>query len=238
MAAALFGIPYRVGDEVKHRPVHSYTMKQAIQEGFILDVLKNYTPVDSYYRLAKTVGGDPEFDVKKARKKLRLYVESHSKAIRDKAEIMADHFLEQVMGQNKIGGQARAMVVTGSIQRAIQYFCAIRDYLNELKSPYKAIVAFSGEPEFKGEKVSEAKLNGFPPLADGRDLSDDLRRMISYSPRKRGLQLDKCNNQRPSLSSGIPVDLVASYLIAVNQASNCAAGLRLGNKRSWNHWIV
>src|SRR5665811_1252386 len=75
----IFGIPYRVGDEIKHRPFHSYTMKQAIQEGFILDVLKNYTPVDSYYRLAKTVEGDPEYDVKKARKKLRVYVESHSK---------------------------------------------------------------------------------------------------------------------------------------------------------------
>lgn len=158
----MFGVPYQEGDETKHRPFHDYTMKQAIQEGFILDVLKSYTPVNSYYRLAKTIPGDPEFDVKKARKKLRLYVESHSKAIRDKAEIMVDHFLEQVIGQNKIGGEARAMVVTGSIQRAIQYYFAFRDYLAEIKSPYKAIVAFSGEPEFMGEKVSEAKLNGFP----------------------------------------------------------------------------
>jgi type I restriction enzyme, R subunit len=167
----MFGIAYPEGGEVKHRPFHGYTMKQAIQEGFILDVLKHYTPVNSYYRLAKTVEGDPEFDVKKARKKLRLYVESHSKAIRDKAEIMVDHFLEQVIGQHKIGGQARAMVVTGNIQRAIQYFCAIRDYLAELKSPYKAIVAFSGDPEFKGEKVSEAKLNGFP----GNDIADRIQ---------------------------------------------------------------
>ncbi len=167
----MFGIAYSEGGEMKHRPFHGYTMKQAIQEGFILDVLKNYTPVDSYYRLAKTVEGDPQFDVKKARKKLRLYVESHSKAIRDKAEIMVDHFLEQVIGQNKIGGQARAMVVTGNIQRAIQYFCAFRDYLAELKSPYQAIVAFSGEPEFKGEKVSEAKLNGFP----SNDIADKIQ---------------------------------------------------------------
>jgi type I site-specific restriction-modification system R (restriction) subunit len=123
----IFGIPYQAGDEVKHRPFHGYTMKQAIQEGFILDVLKYYTPVESYYRLAKTVEGDPEFDVKKARKKLRRYVESHGKAIRDKAEIMVDHFMEQVIGQNKIGGQARAMVVTGGIQRAIRYFFAFRD---------------------------------------------------------------------------------------------------------------
>lgn len=158
----IFGIPYRVGDEIKRRPFHKYTMKQAIEEGFILDVLKNYTPVESYYRLIKTVESDPEFDVKKARKKIRRYVESHDKAINAKAEIMVDHFIEQVIGQNKIGGQARAMVVTGSIQQAIQYYFAFRSYLEELKSPYKAIVAFSGEPEFKGEKVSEARLNGFP----------------------------------------------------------------------------
>jgi type I restriction enzyme, R subunit len=158
----IFGVPFSDGDEVKHRPFHGYTMKQAIQEGFILDVLKHYTPVASYYRLAKTVVGDPEFDVKKARKKLRVYVESHSKAIRDKAEIMVDHFLEQVIGQNKIAAQARAMVVTGSIQRAIEYFMAFNAYLKEIKSPYRPIVAFSGEPEYRGEKVSESKLNGFP----------------------------------------------------------------------------
>ena len=167
----IFGIPYQAGDEVKHRPFHGYTMKQAIQEGFILDVLKHYTPVAGYYRLAKTVEGDPEYDVKKARKKLRVYVESHSKAIRDKAEIMVDHFMEQVIGQNKIGGQARAMVVTGSIQRAIQFFFAFRDYLAEIKNPYKAIVAFSGEPEYKGEKVSESKLNGF----SSNDIADKIQ---------------------------------------------------------------
>lgn len=167
----IFGIPYQSGDEVKHRPFHGYTMKQAIQERFIEDVLKNYTPVDSYYRLAKTIEGDPEFDVKKARKKLRVYVESHSKAIRDKAEIMVDHFLEQVIGQNKIGGQARAMVVTGSIQRAIQYFLAFREYLDQIKSPFRPIVAFSGEPEYKDEKVSEAKLNGFP----SGDIADKIQ---------------------------------------------------------------
>jgi type I restriction enzyme R subunit len=167
----MFGVPSPEGGEVKHRPFHGYTMKQAIQEVFILDVLKNYTPVDSYYRLAKTVEGDPEYDVKKARKKLRVYVESHSKAIRDKAEIMVDHFLEQVIGQNKIGGQARAMVVTGSIQRAIEYFFAFNAYLTEIKSPYRPIVAFSGEPEYKGENVSEAKLNGFP----GGEIADRIQ---------------------------------------------------------------
>lgn len=159
----IFGEPDPQPDgTVKHHPFHSYTMKQAIQEGFILDVLKNYTPVESYYRLAKTVEDDPLFDAKKAQKKLRRYVESHEHAIREKAEIMVDHFHAQVIGHRKIGGQARAMVITNGIERAIQYFHAFKDYLKERKSPYEPIVAFSGEHEYGGKKVTEATLNGFP----------------------------------------------------------------------------
>ena len=157
----IFGTPVADGGNTRHVPFHSYTMKQAIQEGFIIDVLKHYTPVDSYYRLVKMVEGDPEFDIKRAGKKLRLYVEDHDHAIRLKAEIMVDHFHEQVAGLQKIGGQARAMVVTSSIQRAISYYYAIRDYLTERKSPYLAIAAFSGEHEHDGAKVTEASLNGF-----------------------------------------------------------------------------
>lgn len=159
----IFGEPDPQPDgTVKHHPFHSYTMKQAIQEGFILDVLKNYTPVESYYRLAKTVEDDPLFDANKAQKKLRRYVESHEHAIREKAEIMVDHFHAQVIGHRKIGGHARAMVITNGIERAIQYFHAFRDYLKERKSPYAPIVAFSGEHEYGGKKVTESTLNGFP----------------------------------------------------------------------------
>jgi len=157
----VFGDSYREADQVKHRPFDSYTMKQAIQEGFILDVLKNYTPINTYYRLTKTAEDDPEFDVKKAQKNLRRYVEGHEHAIRMKAEIMVDHFHDQVLTKQKIGGQARAMIVTGSIERALQYFFAFREYLKERKSPYQAIVAFSGKPEYKGQKVTESSLNGF-----------------------------------------------------------------------------
>ena len=164
----LFGIPVPDGGIIKHRPFHSYTMKQAIQEGFILDVVENYTTIDSYYRLVKTISDDPEFDTKLAKKKLRRYVESHEHAIRLKAEIMVDHFHEQVLALNKMGRQARAMVVTSGIERAITYFHAIRQYLIERKSPYRAIVAFSGEHEYGGRKVSEATLNGFP----SRDIPD------------------------------------------------------------------
>ena len=166
----IFGEPWPEGDKVKHRPFHSYTMKQAIQEGFILDVLSDYTPVNSYYRLVKTVEADPEFDTKRATKKLRRYVESNSHAIRLKAEIMVDHFHEQVLALSKIGGQARAMVVTSGIERAIEYYKAMSAYLIERKSPYRAIVAFSGEYEFKGAKVTEASLNGFP----SKDIADRI----------------------------------------------------------------
>jgi len=158
----IFGVPFKDGDTVKHRPFHAYTMKQAIQEGFILDVLQNYTPVDSYYRLIKSVENDPEFDTKRARKKLRRYVESHNYAIRQKAEIMIDHFHDEVIARHKIGGKARAMVVCSGIERAIQYYHAFCNYLTERKSPYKAIVAFSGEYEYGGKNLTESNLNGFP----------------------------------------------------------------------------
>jgi type I restriction enzyme, R subunit len=159
----MFGeaLPIDAEGKIKHRPFHSYTMKQAIEEGFILDVLKNFTPVESYYKLVKKTEHDPEFDIKKTKKKLRRYVESHDHAIRLKAEIMVDHFHEQVLAGSKIGGQARAMVVTSGIERAIQYFHAFKAYLVERKSPYQAIVAFSGEHEYGGAKVSESSLNGF-----------------------------------------------------------------------------
>ncbi|WP_373500837.1 type I restriction endonuclease subunit R [Desulfococcus sp.] len=160
----IFGAPDPQADgTIKHHAFHTYTMKQAIQEGFILDVLAHYTPVESYYKLAQTVEDDPEFDVKKAQKKLRRFVEGHDHAIRLKAEIMVDHFHEQVFARGKIGGQARAMVVTNGIERAIQYFHAIRDYLKERKSQVDALVAFSGDHEYGGVKVNEASLNGFPP---------------------------------------------------------------------------
>ena len=152
-------------------------MKQAIQEGFIIDVVSNYTPVDSYYRLVKTVEGDPEFDTKRAAKKLRRYVEDHEHAIRLKAEIMVDHFHEQVAGQ-RIGGQARAMVVTSSIRRAVSYYAAIRDYLVERKSPYKAIVAFSGEHEFGDGKVTEASMNGFSPSQIAGKIQEEPYRFL------------------------------------------------------------
>ncbi|MDD3014166.1 MAG: hypothetical protein PHC34_10735, partial [Candidatus Gastranaerophilales bacterium] len=134
--------------------------------------------VESYYRLTTTTEEDPEFDAKKAKKKLRRYVESHDHAIRQKAEIMIDHFHEQVIGRNLIGGQARAMVVTSGIQRAIQYYHAFLDYLKERKSPYKPIVAFSGEQEYGGKKITEATLNDFPSNKIPENFKQDPYRFL------------------------------------------------------------
>ena len=174
----LFGEPLPDGMQVGHVPSHSYTMKQATDEGFILDVLEHYTPVNSYYRLMKTVQDDPLFDSRKAQKRLRRYVESNEHAIRQKAEIMVDHFHDQVMAHRKIGGKARAMVVTSGVQRAIQYFHAFEEYLRERKSPYRTVVAFSGKHEYGGRKVNEASLNGFPSSKIVEKIREDPYRFL------------------------------------------------------------
>jgi type I restriction enzyme R subunit len=159
----MFGIPYEEDGEVKHRPFHVYTMKQAIQEGFILDVLKNYTTIDSWYKIMKTVEDDPMFDKKRAQKKLRAFVEGNPDVIAKKAAMMVEHFHEQVIAKKKIGGKARAMVVTASIPRCIEYYYAINKCLADRHSPYKTIVAFSGEHKYNGQEpaLTSATLNGF-----------------------------------------------------------------------------
>lgn len=175
-----FGVPYQDGDDVKHRPFHVYTMKQAIQEGFILDVLKYYTPIASYYKLMKTVQDDPMFDKKRAQKKLRSFVESDTYTIAQKAEMMVEHFHEQVISKGKIGGQARAMVVTSSIPRCIEYYYAINKCLTNRHSPYKAIVAFSGEHKYQGQEpaLTSAAMNGFPDAKIPSTFKTDPYRLL------------------------------------------------------------
>lgn len=175
-----FGVPYQDGDEIKHRPFHVYTMKQAIQEGFILDVLQNYTPIDSFYKLMKTVEDDPMFDKKRAQKKLRSFVESDSYTIGKKAAMMVEHFHEQVIAKGKIGGQARAMVVTSSIPRCIEYYYAINKCLADRHSPYKTIIAFSGECKYQGQEpaLTSAGLNGFPDAKIPKTFKQDPYRIL------------------------------------------------------------
>lgn len=157
----VFGVPYiKDNGETAHRPFHVYTMKQAIDEGFILDVLRNYTTYKSYYRIRKAVEDDPEYDRDQAMKKLHYFVESQPETVAEKAKVMVEHFHTSVA--QKIGGEARCMIVTTGIGRAIDYFYAVNSLLKERGSQYKAIVAFSGEYDYHGAKVDEQRLNGFP----------------------------------------------------------------------------
>jgi type I restriction enzyme, R subunit len=176
----LFGERIQDGDKPRFRSPEelTYTTKQAIQEGFILDVVENYTSVASFYHVAKTVEDDPDFDKVKALKKIRFYVESHDKAIRKKAEIMVDHFAAQVIAKHKIGGKARAMIVCNGIARAIDYYREVSDYLKETKSPFKAIVAYSGDFEIAGVRKTEADLNDFPSKDIPSNLKQDPYRFL------------------------------------------------------------
>lgn len=161
-----------------YRPFHHYSMKQAIQEGFILDVLACYTPIQSYFRLKPRDGEDAaeEYDAKKAQSKLKKLAESNLAAIKEKARIMVEHFLAH--GSRQIAGQARAMVVCASIQRAIDYFNAIEAELKRQNSGFHAIVAFSGEKEIDGEKWDEAKVNGFASSMIEDKIREDPYRIL------------------------------------------------------------
>lgn len=175
----MFGTPCPQPDgKVQYLPFHEYTMKQAIEEGFIMDVLKNYTTYASFYKVIKTVNGDPEFDQKEAQKKIRAYVESRPETIRQKAAIIVYHFHTAVLDKGKIGGQARAMVVTSSILRAISFYYEIETLLKERKSPYRAIVAFSGSKEWNGKQVTEADINGFPSKDIEENMGEDPYRIL------------------------------------------------------------
>lgn len=176
----VFGTPYEEDGQIKHRPFHVYTMKQAIQEGFILDVLKNCVTIDSWYKIAKKVEDDPMFDKKRAQKKLRSFVEGNPDVIAKKAAMMVDHFHEQIIARKKLGGQSRAMVVTASIPRCIETYYAITKCLADRHSPYKAIIAFSGECSYHGQEppLTSAAMNGFPDAKIPQEFKKDPYRLL------------------------------------------------------------
>lgn len=158
---------------------HLYSMKQAIEEGFILDVLANYTTYKGYYEIEKSIAENPLFDTKKAQKKLRAYVESSQQTIDTKAEIMLEHFIPQVVNTKKLKGKAKGMVVTQNIETAIRYHKAITRLLERNGNPFKALVAFSGTKEVDGIEYTEAEINGFSEN-DTKDKfdTDDYRLLV------------------------------------------------------------
>ncbi|WP_066829627.1 type I restriction endonuclease subunit R [Rufibacter ruber] len=153
----VFGQP---GADGKPRPFHLYSMRQAIQEGFIHDVLKNYTTYKTFFQLTKAIEDDPALNKKKANKAIGKYVSLHPHNLAQKTEIMIEHFRQVV--SKKIGGKAKAMVVTGSRLHAVRYYMEFKRYIKEKGySDIRALVAFSGKVLDNGSELTEVALNGF-----------------------------------------------------------------------------
>lgn len=170
-----FGVKQEDGS---YQPFHLYSMKQAIEEGFILDVLANYTTYKSYYEIQKSIEENPLFETAKAQKKLRAYVEKHQQTIATKAEIMLDHFINSVVKTKKLKGKAKAMVVTQSIESAIRYYQALNKLLDSIGNPFKIAIAFSGKKIVDGIEYSEAQMNGFSESDTREKFDEDEYRML------------------------------------------------------------
>ncbi|TVR38253.1 MAG: type I restriction endonuclease subunit R [Bacteroidia bacterium] len=154
------------------KPFHLYSMKQAIEEGFILDVLANYTTYRSYYEIEKSILENPLFDSKKAQKKLRAYVERDKRTIATKAEIILEHFMTKVYNTKKLKAKGKAMVITQDIESAIRYYKSLKRILDQKGNPFKIVIAFSGKKTIDGIEFTEAGINGFAEK-DTRDKFDE-----------------------------------------------------------------
>jgi type I restriction enzyme, R subunit len=168
------------------RPFHLYSMKQAIEEGFILDVLANYTTYKSYYEIEKSIEDNPLFDTAKAQKKLKAYVEQNRQTIDTKADVMLDHFVSKLVNTKKLKGKAKAMVATQSIESAINYYFSLKKLLEAKGNPFKIAIAFSGTKKMNGIEYTEDSLNDFPPELDSSKptdpdyISDKIARFFNY----------------------------------------------------------
>lgn len=156
-----------------------YSMKQAIEEGFILDVLANYTTYKSYYEIEKSIQDNPLFETAKAQKKLRTFVERDKRTIATKSEIILDHFINKVYNTKKLKGKAKGMVITQNIESAIRYYLALNRLLEEKGKPFKIAIAFSGDKKVDGIEYTESEMNGFPEK-DTKDKfdSDEYRILV------------------------------------------------------------
>ncbi len=160
----------------KFAPFHLYSMRQAIEEGFILDVLASYTTYRAYWRLLKKVEDDPRYDKKKAEYLLKSFVELHPHAIGEKVRVIVEHFAAQVQGE--IAGKAKAMIVTRSRLHAVRYRLAVDKYLAERGYPFKALVAFSGKVEDGARSYTEAGMNGFPETQTAKTFERQENRFL------------------------------------------------------------
>ena len=213
------------------KPFHLYSMKQAIEEGFILNVLANYTTYKSYYEIQKSVEGNPLFDAMKAQKKLRAYVERSQHTINIKAEIMLDHFIPQVVNAKKLRGKAKGMIITQNIEAAIRYYKAVTKLLDAQGTPFKALIAFSGEKTVDGLKYTEAEMNGFPESETREKFeTDDYRLLIVANKYLTGFD-------QPKLTA-MYVDKKLQFVLAVQALSRLNRSAPKLGKRTEDLFIL
>ncbi|WP_249677802.1 type I restriction endonuclease subunit R [Pseudomonas abieticivorans] len=213
------------------KPFHLYSMKQAIEEGFILNVLANYTTYKSYYEIQKSVEGNPLFDTKKAQKKLRAYVERSQHTINTKAEIMLDHFIPQVVNAKKLRGKAKGMIITQNIEAAIRYYKAVTKLLDAQGTPFKALIAFSGEKTVDGVKYTEAEVNGFAESETREKFdTDDYRLLIVANKYLTGFD-------QPKLTA-MYVDKKLQFVLAVQALSRLNRSAPKLGKRTEDLFIL
>lgn len=213
------------------KPFHLYSMKQAIEEGFILNVLANYTTYKSYYEIQKSVDGNPLFDTKMAQKKLRAYVERSQHTINTKAEIMLDHFIPQVVNAKKLRGKAKGMIITQNIEAAIRYYKAVIKLLDAQGTPFKALIAFSGEKTVDGLKYTEAEMNGFPESETREKFdTDDYRLLIVANKYLTGFD-------QPKLTA-MYVDKKLQFVLAVQALSRLNRSAPKLGKRTEDLFIL
>jgi type I restriction enzyme R subunit len=156
----LFGTPVETADGLRYRPFHLYSMRQAIDEGFILDVLANYTTYKTYFRIEKAVSEDPEYDKARARRAIARFVTLHPHNLAQRAEVVVEHFRAHTA--KKISGRAKAMVVTSSRLHAVRYKLALDSYIAEHGYDMRTLVAFSGKVLDDGDEFTEPSMNAFP----------------------------------------------------------------------------
>lgn len=152
----------RLNDKGQYQAFHVYSMKQAIEEGFILDVLQNYVEYSTFYHINKKILDDPEMKTSDAKRQIARFIKLHETNIAQRIEIIIEHFRTTVM--HELGGKAKAMVITSSREEAVKYKLAFEDYIKRKNyNDIKALVAFSGKLKLKNDdtEYSEAMMNGF-----------------------------------------------------------------------------
>jgi type I restriction enzyme R subunit len=161
----------------EHEPFHLYSMRQAIEEGFIHDVLANYTTYEAFWHVEKTISEDPEIETAKARRAIARFVTLHEHNLAQRAEIVVEHFRQHIA--HKVAGHAKAMVVTSSRVHAVRFYRALRHYIDEHGYDLGVLVAFSGSVLDNGDDVTEARLNRLPETETAaRFDTDDYRILV------------------------------------------------------------